>query len=78
MSHPAIPAELLAPPTENPCPPWCELRAGHGYESIAPDGERLFLYHSGHEVRLPLSAGGARASRSPARSPRTAPNRACG
>jgi len=54
MTHPANPAELRTPPTANPCPPWCELGS-----STTRDRERLIRYHAGHEMRLPLSAGGS-------------------
>lgn len=59
MSHPTVPAELATPPTANPCPTWCGLRAGHGYESTTLDRQRLTRYHAGHEMRLPLGAGGS-------------------
>lgn len=61
MSH--IPAELreqlTAPPTANPCPPWCELTKGHGYDSTTLDRKRRIRYHTGHGMRRSLAAGGS-------------------
>ena len=45
MSHTTTPAELLTRPTDNPCPPWCGDRAGHGYDSLALDEGRLARSH---------------------------------
>lgn len=49
--------EALHQLTTNSCPPWCDLDPGHAYESTG--SERVFRFHSAHQMRLSLAAGKA-------------------
>ncbi|HET9871415.1 MAG TPA: hypothetical protein VFP89_02300 [Propionibacteriaceae bacterium] len=68
-------ANIPAPSTANPCPPWCELEPGHGYHSDSRDRQHSYRCHEadlgqlttahGEMVYLDINAGEETAQRVP-------------